>query len=127
MNLGVVSMRLMEKACACAVALAMVAASAPALAVYELGCDEPKLLEMIKWCVDPATQLSDYQKEGRDNIIKGRFCDEPLLITDGTQICWNHDIENMKHSWVCKPEFHVTAATALLAENDPRKPAKCGR
>jgi hypothetical protein len=99
----------------------------PAFAVYEWGCDDQQLTEMIKWCVDPAQSLSDYQKQGRDNIIKGRYCNEPLLITDGTQICWNHDIERMKHSWVCKPELHMAAATLILPDSDSRKPEKCGR
>jgi len=103
------------------------AAAVPAWAVYEWGCDEQRLQSMITWCVDPAQKLSDYQTQGRDNIIAGRFCDEPLLITDGTQICWNHDAESMKHSWVCKPEFHMAAAVAAIAAHDARKPEKCGR
>lgn len=108
-------------------AAAVFALTGVAQARYELGCDEAKLAEMIKWCVDPAQKLSDYQKEGRDNILLGRFCDEPLLITDGTQICWNHDTDALKLSWVCKPEHHVTAVMALVQDGDPRKPAKCPR
>jgi hypothetical protein len=102
---------------------ALITLSGNAAAAYNWGCNAERLKSMIAWCVDAKQQdLSNLQQGGRDNILKGRFCDQPLLITDGTLACWGHDAEAMKDSLVCKPEAHMTAATEMIPESDSRKP-----
>lgn len=87
-----------------------------------------EIKSLIARCVDPGQQdLSKLQQNRRDNILRGRFCDKPLLITDGALACWGHDADQMKTILICKPAAHATAAKEVIPDNDDRRPTDCSR
>lgn len=97
-----------------------------AQAEYDLGCKVDEIATLISWCIDPAQKdLSKLQQGGRDNILKGRFCEKPLFVTDGVLSCWTHDINQLKTILACKPEAHAAAAKLAIPDNETRKPADC--
>ncbi|MEO6024311.1 MAG: hypothetical protein ABIP64_14590 [Burkholderiales bacterium] len=112
-----------------AVLLATVACfafSVTAHAEYDLGCDLEKIQGMITWCIDPAQKdLSKLQQGGRDNILKGRFCEKPTFVADGIMSCFSHDIDQLKVILACHVESHLKAAKAAIPETETRKPADC--
>ena len=77
-------------------------------------------------CFDPKIELSDYQKMGQAEIIEGRYCNDSGLIADGYLICLGHDLSAVRQGTECWRNEHMKAAKAILAEDDPRKPGKCG-
>ena len=100
--------------------------SATALAEYDLGCNSEKIQGLINWCIDPAQKdLSKLQQGGRDNILKGRFCDKPNFVADGLLSCWSHDVDQLKTILACKAEDHLKAAKSAVPESETRKPADC--
>ena len=95
-------------------------------AEYDLGCNVDEIKNLIGWCIDPGNkELSKLQQDGRDNILKGRFCDKPLFVTDGVMSCWLHDINQVKTILACKADAHAAAAKQAIPDSETRKPADC--
>ena len=95
-------------------------------AEYDLGCNLEKIQGMITWCIDPAQKdLSKLQQGGRDNILKGRFCEKPTFVADGIMSCFSHDIDQLKTILACNVASHLKAAKAAIPETEARKPADC--
>lgn len=90
------------------------------------ACTLDDLTKFMAQCFDPATELSDYQKMGQSEIIEGRFCNDSGLIADGYLICLGHDLMAVRLGAECWRNEHMKAAKAILADDDPRKPEKCG-
>ena len=109
-----------------AVGVACFVCSVTARAEYDLGCNSEKIQGLINWCLDPAQKdLSMLQQGGRDNILKGRFCEKPNFVADGLLSCWSHDIDQLKSILACKAEDHLKAAKSAVPESETRKPADC--
>ena len=90
------------------------------------ACTLADLTQYMAQCFDPKIELSTYQKMGQAEIIEGRFCNDSGLIADGYLICLGHDLMAVRLGSECWRNEHMKAAKAILAEDDPRKPAKCG-
>lgn len=90
------------------------------------ACTLDDLTKYMAQCFDANAQLSDYQKSGQAEIVEGRFCDDSGLIADGYLICLGHDLMAVRLGAECWRNEHMKAAKAILADDDPRKPEKCG-
>jgi hypothetical protein len=100
--------------------------SSAARAEYDLGCKVDEIAALITWCLDPAQKdLSKLQQGGRDNILKGHFCEKPTFVADGVMSCWLHDINQVKTILACKVEAHAAAAKQAILDDETRKPADC--
>lgn len=99
----------------------------PSLPIHAAtACTLDDLTRYMAQCFDPKIELSTYQKMGQAEIIEGRFCNDSGLIADGYLICLGHDLMAVRLGLECWRNEHMKAAKAILAEDDPRKPAKCG-
>ena len=107
-----------------ATALLLSVSSLPAFAATACTLDD--LTKFMSQCFDPAAALSDYQKMGQAEIIEGRYCNDSGLIADGYLICLGHDLMAVRLGAECWRNEHMKAAKAILADNDSRKPEKCG-
>jgi hypothetical protein len=107
-----------------AMALSLSVSSLPAFAATACTLDD--LTKYMAQCFDPAAALSDYQKIGQAEIIEGRFCNDSGLIADGYLICLGHDLMAVRLGSECWRNEHMKAAKVVLADNDSRKPEKCG-
>ena len=90
------------------------------------ACTLDDLTAYMAQCFDPKIELSTYQKMGQAEIIEGRFCNDSGLIADGYLICLGHDLMAVRLGAECWRNEHMKAAKALIAEDDSRKPEKCG-
>lgn len=89
-------------------------------------CTIDALTQFMAQCFDPKIELSTYQKMGQAEILEGRFCNDSGLIADGYLICLGHDLSAVRIGTECWRNEHMKAAKAIIAEDDPRKPEKCG-
>jgi len=89
-------------------------------------CTLNELTKFMAQCFDPNIELSNYQKMGQAEIVEGRFCNDSGLIVDGYLICLGHDLSAVRLGAECWRNEHMKAAKAIIAEDDPRKPEKCG-
>lgn len=89
-------------------------------------CTLDDLTKFMAQCFDPNIELSTYQKMGQAEIVEGRFCNDSGLIVDGYLICLGHDLSAVRLGAECWRNEHMKAAKAIIAEDDPRKPEKCG-
>lgn len=89
-------------------------------------CTIDELTRFMSQCFDPKVELSTYQKLGQAEIIEGRFCNDSGLIADGYLICLGHDLSAVRQGTECWRAEHMKAAKSILADDDPRKPEKCG-
>jgi hypothetical protein len=89
-------------------------------------CTLNELTKFMAQCFDPSIELSTYQKMGQAEIVEGRFCDDSGLIVDGYLICLGHDLSAVRLGAECWRNEHMKAAKAIIADDDPRKPEKCG-
>jgi hypothetical protein len=105
-------------------ALLLMAASLPTYAATACTLDD--LTKYMAQCFDANAQLSDYQKLGQAEIIEGRYCNDGGLIADGYLICLGHDLMAVRLGSECWRNEHMKAAKAILADDDTRKPEKCG-
>ena len=90
------------------------------------ACTLDDLTKYMAQCFDPSVELTTYQKLGQAEIIEGRFCNDGGLIADGFLICLGHDLMAVRLGSECWRSEHMKAAKAILAEDDTRKPEKCG-
>jgi hypothetical protein len=89
-------------------------------------CTLDQLTKFMAQCFDPNIELSTYQKMGQAEIVEGRFCNDSGLIVDGYLICLGHDLSAVRLGAECWRNEHMKAAKAIIADDDPRKPEKCG-
>ena len=89
-------------------------------------CTLDDLTKFMAQCFDPNIELSTYQKMGQAEILEGRFCNDSGLIADGYLICLGHDLSAVRLGTECWRNEHMKAAKSIIAEDDPRKPEKCG-
>ncbi len=107
-------------------------AAVPLLALQSLpthaatACTLSDLTVYMAQCFDPKIELSTYQKMGQAEIIEGRFCNDSGLVADGYLICLGHDLMAVRLGSECWRNEHMKAAKAIIAEDDSRKPQKCG-
>ena len=90
------------------------------------ACTLADLTKYMAQCFDPKVELSTYQKMGQAEILEGRFCNDSGLIADGYLICLGHDLMAVRLGSECWRNEHMKAAKAIIANDDPRKPEKCG-
>ena len=99
----------------------------PSLPIHAAtACTLDDLTRYMAQCFDPKIELSTYQKMGQAEIIEGRFCNDSGLIADGYLICLGHDLMAVRLGSECWRNEHMKAAKAIIADDDSRKPEKCG-
>ena len=98
-------------------------ASTTAVAARDL-CNRDGMATYITACLNISAP-SDYQKAGRDDLVKGRFCGKGDLARDGMFRCQGENPDAVKSILGCGAPTMLELAVSLIPENDPRKPAGC--
>ena len=93
------------------------------------NCVEGLQLNM-RWCLDPAQNFVGVkgdstvdQPQGRSLIYQGRFCRKASIVRRGYELCQGG--QKAASYMSCSEDEHLNAATKIIPENDPRRPATC--